>query len=1563
SDKTKEIISPTEVNFRQVALDYLLNVLHIQQSNIPSCIVTPGNESWWVVTAYPGLPGTFSRPDYTYQIGTCPNCRLYMKKPVVVQNHPWLASLNSYLDDMWGMTISSQTEVPALSMDKSECNKWDDSQFHQHINPNNPLDVLTMNKFNHANSMGFYDELNDNEGYYVVNVQNANSRCTNSVNSSGQTQLQLNSPNVFQQIKNRNEILKSQLTLRDVNNCSADELAFDVGNSLNSDVLDVKNQHLKGRITTGNIERYNEPQALFYRKTVKVGNTFPTTDWVYMGGIQIQFPYSANSNNPNARKKVFSTSLFPLANTWDTRWSWGPFSGGSHGSELIGLQEYVSIDDLSRHRELSMMRDVKFKSVKEFDHYLPTSTKKYTNIIGEFKEDENGFLVFRRRYQASISNLPTTVWYEDVTIHSIRFYRTEVSELKDCDITQLCVPFSNCLACVKWNNTPQHPTINPDDLKKVVRNAMPMTCKELQIESIKEKIANQYNEIVKSVRTKLELAYKTGCDINNVEDNLKLKYTTRNYHYTLYYYDRAGNLVRTIPPKGVKIDATRRRTSGNPVHNMASMYDYNTSAELVKQTTPDGGTSKFWYNSKHQIKYSQTSRQAAGQSTSFTNGVPTVSYIKYDDLGRIVETGEMQMSSMGSDNTAINDNMELGMFPWNNISRKRISLLTYGTYSSSVTLPAPYNANVLDNTNKRIIETVFDEDGDLTTTTDKTSMWYSYDVHGNVQWVIHEVPSSVNGNGSIVAKTEYRYDLVSGNVKRISYRTGFPDQYFRRFTYDRDNRLKMVETSRDTVIWDKDVSYEYYPHGPLRRAAFGEDSVQAVDYVYTIQGWLKGINHSSLDPNKDPGGDGNLISNEKTRFPKDAFGMALGYFAGDFDRYYNNGSTTKYSSFNTTTVPKPENLNSPYPLYNGNISSWVTNTQPSGLTGNNQPMFEGITGNLYRYDVLNRLKSEWFKVYDVGATPWETSNGNYTYNADYSYDANGNIVWLRRKATRGRDNNGLPIVGWMDNFTYTYNNPLTNNRLHKVDDNAANDAQFTNAGDIKNVNIAGDHYEYYNDGSLKKDNRENITDIRWSPGSKVETITKGNGDVISILYDGAGHRVRKKVATTALTKTTYYVYGAFGMQEALYEQTATGNKTLKEISVYGGQDFTAPPMDPVKIGKLLEDTKDITTHVPTEKIPLARMGLVTPANLNYSNSAISTTNYTFSRVVNQKVYELKDHLGNIRAVVGDVKDPAAGGTFIAQLKSYMNYYGFGMAQPERNFSSSNYRYGYNGQEKDDEIQGAGNSYSALFWQYDSRLLRRWNLEPKPGASLGAYTCFGNNPILYRDTFGDSIAEYNENGIFVRHLPDGKDVWSGRIVQNTNKGSVTLYSFTFNDGLNDEDLGLIRKGANIIIRKQSDIVKALDKSGVWSNEAQERPTVYIERESRPAGNKSIFSGISSGKMDYYGSTLTENVFYLVVPIKVGFPAIAYNPRDFGNFLWGSGGHALGFSFATLLQGAWANNLFNQHSDNPNTPWYRWRPWDDPADTRAIHAGYCYPYPTPPNNFTKQIPFDPATDCAK
>ncbi|MEM7038110.1 MAG: RHS repeat-associated core domain-containing protein, partial [Bacteroidota bacterium] len=105
----------------------------------------------------------------------------------------------------------------------------------------------------------------------------------------------------------------------------------------------------------------------------------------------------------------------------------------------------------------------------------------------------------------------------------------------------------------------------------------------------------------------------------------------------------------------------------------------------------------------------------------------------------------------------------------------------------------------------------------------------------------------------------------------------------------------------------------------------------------------------------------------------------------------------------------------------------------------------------------------------------------------------------------------------------------------------------------------------------------------------------------------------------------------------------------------------------------------------------------------------------------EKLYEFKDHLGNVTAVVGDRALPVEDGTnpsmvehFVANVAAARDYYPFGSMMTGRNWKSADYRYGFNGQEKDDEINGEGNAVSFMYRVHDARLGRFLSVDPLAG---------------------------------------------------------------------------------------------------------------------------------------------------------------------------------------------------------------------------------------------------------
>lgn len=122
---------------------------------------------------------------------------------------------------------------------------------------------------------------------------------------------------------------------------------------------------------------------------------------------------------------------------------------------------------------------------------------------------------------------------------------------------------------------------------------------------------------------------------------------------------------------------------------------------------------------------------------------------------------------------------------------------------------------------------------------------------------------------------------------------------------------------------------------------------------------------------------------------------------------------------------------------------------------------------------------------------------------------------------------------------------------------------------------------------------------------------------------------------------------------------------------------------------------------------------------------------------------MSNYLGNVLSVVSDKPLPIdwdVDGTvdcYKAEIVSASDYYPFGAPMASRSFSSASYRYGFNGQEKDDEVTGnEGTSYTAMFWEYDARLGRRWNIDPVLKQWESPYATFHNNPIGITDHNGD-----------------------------------------------------------------------------------------------------------------------------------------------------------------------------------------------------------------------------------
>lgn len=672
--------------------------------------------------------------------------------------------------------------------------------------------------------------------------------------------------------------------------------------------------------------------------------------------------------------------------------------------------------------------------------------------------------------------------------------------------------------CYKINGIPEL-TTNSTVFQNEGITFQQITCEQQAGTEISNAINSQMGQIISNTASKLKEMYRQTC-INQLSDELKITYDLKYHHYTLYYYDRAGNLVKTVPPKGVVTGATSRAT--HPAHTFVTEYAYNSLKQLTRQKTPDGGETFFWYDTKGRIRFSQNAKQLAAAKMAYT---------KYDELNRIYEVGEMPQST--------NPTVDANNLTYPTTGMTQIVRTFYSVPASGVLYFGGKAQRYLQN---RVSYAYSDVDGSTSTSNDRVSTYYSYDPHGNVEWLIQDIPDM--GRNYIA----YEYDLISGSVVKVKYNEAFPDRFFHRYSYDIDKRLKTAETSKDDIFWEKEACYHYYLHGPLKRVELGHDKIQGMDYAYTLQGWLKSMNH--IEAAHDPGKDGNETGN--SFMPKDIYGMILGYYDGDY--------ISKTSRLNAqTSNPYHLQASAGRDLFNGNISTWSGRYDLDAMNVLNPTLaFEDKTiasGRRFEYDELNRIKKAQYATLNPS---WSNSA---SYLETFGYDANGNITNLNRVgygSTAG--------VRAMDNMTYNYYSPGSNNLLKNVTD-AGDNTNPLLYNDIKSQTAYPNNYSYDAIGNLIGDQQEGITSIDWNLSGKISKIVKTLGSInqtMEFMYDATGQRVAKKVYDHTATDlqlaaiTTYYVRDGSGNPMAIYKRTNSGtapNYTakfdLQEQPVYG----------------------------------------------------------------------------------------------------------------------------------------------------------------------------------------------------------------------------------------------------------------------------------------------------------------------------------------------------------------------------------------------------------------------------
>lgn len=784
------------------------------------------------------------------------------------------------------------------------------------------------------------------------------------------------------------------------------------------------------------------------------------------------------------------------------------------------------------------------------------------------------------------------------------------------------------------------------------------------------------------------------------------------YQYTLYYYDQANNLVKTVPPAGVN-------TATNPATvTLPTTYQYDCFNNVALQDHPDSKITKFWYDRIGRLVASQDGRQAAASPALY-------SYTLYDGLGRVIEVGEKTLGSGQSAMSSAISKDSLQLLNWINFTPVSLRRDVTRTYYDATPFSIPaFPAAGQENLRKRVAATTFVGTYNGTNTTYDYATHYSYDIAGNVKILVQDI-LELAAYSNRYKRVDYDYDLVSGKVNAVTYQPSAVDQFVHKYTYDNNNRLINVKTGTDNLTWENDADYQYYHHGPLARTVLGERKVQGLDYAYTLQGWLKGLNASALSSANDMAQDGHTVppGGTNTTVARDAFAYTIGYFSGDYIKISSGTTlafdlTSTYSTFTSASAS----------LYNGNIRHIAQEVKT--LTT--------ASGFVYRYDQLHRLKEmdAWQKV---GAT-WQAMNA---YRERISYDPNGNITnYIRRggNATFG--------VVPMDSMTYSYY--ATSNKLSRIEDNSSYTGNFPN--DLDNQTNPN-NYAYDNSGNLTSD-AQSLNNYTWTAYGKLRTVTMPGSKTLTFGYDAMQNRVLKEFNNNGTLTKTFYIRDAQGNILATYELSSATLK-LKELNLYGSTrlgmfkpDFTVYPVPGSGIGTNYLNKKqyELTNHLGNV------LAVITDNRSAMDSDNNGTPNY----------YE---------AVVSEARE----------------YYPFGMVMPNRKTpaaGNSAYRYGFNGKENDDEPLGDDNEQDYGMRIYDPRVGRFLSVDPiaREYPWYTPYQFAGNMPVKFIDLDGLEPAENGkkegEYQIAEKTGTEDSYGWTWSVNKKTEKGNWVQGSSMF-----------------------------------------------------------------------------------------------------------------------------------------------------------------------------------------
>ena len=646
---------------------------------------------------------------------------------------------------------------------------------------------------------------------------------------------------------------------------------------------------------------------------------------------------------------------------------------------------------------------------------------------------------------------------------------------------------------------------------------------------------------------------------------------------TYYVYDDFNQLRFVLPPK-----ATEAFIAGTAISTFENeqcfRYEYDQRQRMIRKKVPGAGEVYMVYDTRDRLVMTQDANMRFPSS----GGVGVWMVLKYDALNRPIETGLWTDATATPFTTHLANAYSSSNYPATTSNYEMLSLTHYDDYLG---LPAPLSATF--------------------NTSYNTGNFAATD---NTNWPYPQMPASSNATKSMVTWSQSKV-------------LGTTNQYLSNVIFY-DDKGRPVQTQSINTSGGLDVNTTQYSWAgqPLvivsktEKAGINAQvhivvSKMIYDDLGRVVSTRKKINSiiNGLVVNKP---EQEITKNEydklgqlktKTLAPAYHSNAGLetlkyeynirGWMLGMNRDYAKDVATNNFFGFDLGYDKANNGLinGQTYttPQYNGNIEGMVWKSKGDG----EKRKYDFV------YDNANRLLGADFNQYTSGTfnksagIDFSTKMGD-GINYNTAYDANGNIKAMTQQGVK------LNISTTIDQLTYTY---LPNtNKLAKVAD-AITAADNGRLGDFKDgSNGLTNDYNYDLNGNLNIDNNKAISSITYNYLNLPAVITVQGKGTIAYTYDASGNKQQKttidnSTAGKTITTITKYISGF------VYESKTT---VPTDINV---PDYT--------------DEVQFTGH---------EEGRIRYGTQYYVNGTTAKSWFYD--------YMLKDHLGNVRAVITEQED-------------------------------------------------------------------------------------------------------------------------------------------------------------------------------------------------------------------------------------------------------------------------------------------------------------------------------------